>query len=115
MKEPIFEVNRVKASLEGNEVVVAADGQTRTSGWTDPELAPLSGSGDTLTYEFVATPPGGISNPVLTPISATTRTGPLLPPFPTHVVVRAETNEIRVPIESSAYAPPPASEQRPTV
>ncbi len=106
MKKPVFEVTRVRARLEGNEVVVEADGTTRTGGWSDPELAQRPVTGDTLEFDFVATPPSGGSTQAITPISAHARTGPLEPPFPTQVRIFAETNDLSEPIGTGAYAPP---------
>ncbi len=98
MAELIYRVASVAARLEGNEIEVTAHGETRTSGWKNPRLVEADRNGDTLVFEFVADPPDGISNEVITPVQATVRTGPQLPPFPTSVTVRAETNEESAPV-----------------
>lgn len=75
----VLEVTRVAVSyLKSNppQLKIDADGKTNTTGWSKPALIehiyikpPADGIYD---YDFVATPPAGISQPVITPISATT-------------------------------------------
>jgi hypothetical protein len=53
---------------------IEANGEVVSSGWTDPELVPLvyvqPPPDGIYEFEFVAKPPTGISQPVITPIDA---------------------------------------------
>lgn len=108
-KERIYDVTEAYAQLAGNEITVHAKGRTRTSGWTDPELVQLS-LDDELVVEFIARDNGGALQ-VLTPIEVQQTFGPLRPPFPTHVIVVAETNRIRTPVLPTPYATPPSGSE----
>lgn len=103
-KEFVFSVQTAQAWIDGNVLHVVAQGSTRTGGWTDPELVLSVGEN---TFDFVAEPPTLPSTSAITPIEAKYRSGPLEPPFPREVVVRAETNEITAPIGAQPVAPPP--------
>jgi hypothetical protein len=97
-KELVYSVQTVEARIDGNVLHVTAHGTARTGGWTDPELEPSSATGDVQFFRFMATPPSGPATQALTPINAKYQSGPLLPPFPQKVVVKAETNEVEAPI-----------------
>lgn len=97
-KELVYTVNKVEARLDGNVLNVHAWGATRTGGWKDAKLQEQPGTGDEKVFHFVATPPDGPSTDSITPIEAKYVSGPLLPPFPRSVRVKAETNEEKAPI-----------------
>ena len=94
----VYDVNAVTAKLNGNRITVNAQGNVRTGGWTGAKLVRTGKTSTTLTFSFVATPPTGMVTQMITPIAATTITGPLLPPFPTKVKVVAETNSKSVKV-----------------
>lgn len=96
-QQRIFVVTAVEAKLEGNLIAVRALGDTRTGGWTDPQL---DSTNVKTTLAFVATPPSGPSPDALTPIEARTTMGPFDPPFPKVIIVLAETNQLEAKVES---------------
>jgi hypothetical protein len=73
-KKIIYSVKAATAiAISKNLIFISAVGETRTSGWKDPQLDPFiyvqpppDGIQD---FNFVATPPSGVSLPVLTPIA----------------------------------------------
>ena len=99
-KKPVMKVTRVEATMKGNVVTIHATGEVPTTGWKNAVLVPQNGGGpDTLIYRFEAQPPSGITHQTITPIKASKKTGPLLPPFPQKVKVVAETNDMTVDIK----------------
>lgn len=101
-KTKIYKIDSVNLAVSGAaKVKVSAVGKVRTSGWTGAQLVPSSdrkeSAGDgaviTMHYDFVATKPSGVVNPVISPITAET-TLPAPPAGKTiKVIVRSETNE----------------------
>ena len=87
MKAEILKSNPPQLSVE-------ATGTTRTSGWTNPRLEPriyIQPPADGIyVFDFVADRPDGISNPAITPISATNKV--TSPQWAKGVRVVAETN-----------------------
>jgi hypothetical protein len=77
MMAQVYEVTAVDAFFNKTrpvEFVVTAEGTTRTGGYTNPRLerviyvtVPVDGIQD---YDFVATPPSGVSTDQITPIAA---------------------------------------------
>jgi hypothetical protein len=108
-KELVYDVKAVVAiAISQNIVFVAATGDTRTSGWKNPELKPVTyvqpppdGIQD---FSFVATPPMGPYQPVLAPI-ATEYVWLKPPKWLKGVRVSAETNSKTVKIIKRAEAP----------
>jgi hypothetical protein len=75
--QQIFQVDSVTLSLNKKlppDLIVEAEGMCSTSDWKDGELNPyvyITPPADGIQeFDFVATPPTGISRPVLTPIEA---------------------------------------------
>ena len=73
-KELIYSVKSVIAvAVQSKLLLVAATGETRTSGWKNAALDPFmyfTPPADGIQeFNFVATPPTGISIPVLSPIA----------------------------------------------
>lgn len=98
-KQPVTKVTKVVATMHTNIVSTAAEGEVPTTGWSKGELVPeATRLLDTLVYRFVARPPTKVFNPLVSPIKASKKTGPLLPPFPTKVRVIAGTNDMVVDI-----------------
>ncbi|HEX4965253.1 MAG TPA: hypothetical protein VF173_30875 [Thermoanaerobaculia bacterium] len=76
-KELIYNVTDVHLTLNKKnppDLVIDAGGETRTNNWTDPELQPwiyIQPPPDGVyDFDFVAEPPRGPSNDVITPIQA---------------------------------------------
>jgi hypothetical protein len=116
----IFEVTHVtviKASSSPLKLEIHASGFAATSGWTNPKLDPVATPpGDPiLEFNFDATPPDGISLPVLTPIQAATE---VEPPNPVAgVTVIARTNRITIhasQFSSGQFTTHIAGEEHPT-
>jgi hypothetical protein len=116
----IFEVTQVtviKASSSPLKLEIHASGFAATSGWTNPKLDPVATPpGDPiLEFNFDATPPDGISLPVLTPIQAATE---VEPPNPVAgVTVIARTNRITIhasQFSSGQFTTHIAGEEHPT-
>lgn len=82
------------------KLVIFADGLVSSTGWTGGQLvlSDIPVTRDTLALDFIAfPPPGGVVLPVISPI----RAEPFITDFPSgfrFVIVRAQTNQIRVPI-----------------
>lgn len=99
-KELIYSVTSVDLSLNRKlppDLVIDAHGETRSNHWTDPELQPwiyieppLDGVYD---FDFVAQPPSGPSNPVITPIQAQ-HVWKDLPDHVRGIRVHSETNSV---------------------
>lgn len=76
MAELVYQVDKVTLVPTGSPPVhieIKAEGMVSTSGWTNPQLILVDAKPDkdgNLYYDFKATPPGGISLQVLTPIKA---------------------------------------------
>ena len=92
-KKRIYTVKSVTATIDGNVLVIEAQGSVRTGGWKEPELVETASSQDEKVFDFVATPPSGMATQALGRIAVQYRSGPLRPPFPRTVRVKAETNE----------------------
>jgi hypothetical protein len=96
-------VETVKAEIiksNPSQLQVTANGETRTSNWTQIQLQPVvyvrpppDGIQD---YEFIGVPPSGISQPTVTSVSATHVMQK--PAWVIGVRVRAETNARAVKI-----------------
>lgn len=97
MKKAIYRLTAVRIREEGNVLHVDADGEVTSSGWSEPELRLERPTEDAYVLTFVAKPPDGVSQPVILPISASFER-PLTPGLERYVVVRSETNEIRLPL-----------------
>ena len=92
-KKLIYTVKTVTAKIDGNVLVIEARGSVRTGGWKEPELVEAaSSSQDEKVFDFVATPPRGMATQALARIAVQYRSGPLRPPFPRSVRIKAETN-----------------------
>jgi hypothetical protein len=77
----------------GSRADVKAEGQTSSSGWTEPELG-NERVGDGITHlDFLAVAPGASAD-VMTPIS-TTRTF-ILTGEPRDITVHSQTNELSI-------------------
>jgi hypothetical protein len=116
----IFQVTHVtviKVSSSPLKLEIHASGLAATSGWTNPKLDPVATPpGDhILEFAFEATPPDGISLPVLTPIQAATE---VEPPNPiAGVTVIARTNRITIhasQFSSGQFTTHIAGEENPT-
>src|SRR5579863_5794890 len=115
----VTQVSVIKVSSTPLKLEVHASGMAATSGWTDPKLDPVATPpGDPiLEFNFDATPPAGISLPVLTPIQAATE---VEPPNPVAgVTVIARTNRITVHVSQFLSSQQPfttliAGEENPT-
>jgi hypothetical protein len=78
-KQHVYTVTSVELSLIKKlppDLIIEAKGETRSNGWTEPELQPRITIGPppadgVYDFDFVAQPPQGGSNPVITPIAAT--------------------------------------------
>lgn len=76
-KELIYSITSLHLSLNKKnppDLIIDAHGETRSNNWTHPELQPwiyVQPPPDGIyDFDFVAEPPSGISNPVITPIQA---------------------------------------------
>ncbi|MGH1542858.1 MAG: hypothetical protein ACRBHB_20735 [Arenicella sp.] len=75
-KKQLFSISSINLHIlesEPPKLSVSVSGFATTTGWTQPELLPLEkklSADGILDLDFVATPPSGISAPVMTPISA---------------------------------------------
>ncbi|HYR23046.1 MAG TPA: hypothetical protein VEP30_09020 [Chthoniobacterales bacterium] len=111
--DKVMEVDRVAVSyIKTNppQLKIEAEGKTNTGGWTNPRLVervyivpPADGMWE---YDFVATPPSGISTQVITPISAHTVRRDI-PPGMKGVRVHASKNSKDAKLEH------PAAEKKP--
>jgi len=94
----IYSVNDVELAIlksDPPQLSISAKGETRTGGWTNPELVEIiyvtPPADGIYEYEFVATPPDGPSTTALTPIEAET-VRHSIPKELKGVRVKAETN-----------------------
>ena len=98
MQARIFQVDKVDlAQTPKGSAVISASGTVPTSGWRNGELQPriyIAPPRDGLwDWDFVATPPSGVSLQVISPIAA--QTTPFLPPtWFKGVRVHSSTNAI---------------------
>jgi hypothetical protein len=98
----VYRVDSVSAEVESHRLVIAVKGAVRSGGWTKPHLHVLpqkAAEGDTLSVEFLATPPGEGAAVIqaLLPVSA--RVKARLPRYATtKVTVRAQSNQVTASI-----------------
>lgn len=100
----VMSVDEVRLSydpLQPAVLVIRASGTTRTGGWVRPKLRPAEISPEGVRgFEFVAEAPTGPVIQVLMPIEAVA-TLDSVPEGVREIVVRAETNEMRVAVPAS--------------
>lgn len=106
--QKVYNVERVSVDRSAQtpyRVILSADGQTRTDGWTRIRLVPVGFNDLTGEYKFElkGDSPEGVGAAVMTPVSATyTMTG--APMNLKSVTVRTETNAIT---QTTFGTPPP--------
>ena len=100
----IMKVNEVKVNIlplqkQSPFLYISAQGEVSSTGWQVPQLVPV----DTdcpksfKCFEFVAKPPTGVTNPVITPVSADYKLENW--EHVKKIKVIAKTNSITVPVE----------------
>jgi hypothetical protein len=118
-KELIYSVTSVRLSLNKKlppDLIIEADGETRSNGWTNAELQPwiyLQPPPDGIwAFDFVAEPPSGPSNPVITPIQASPYVWEDLPSEVRGIRVHSETNSVTEHLKAKAGVGAPAETVR---
>ena len=101
--KPIYKVDSVAASIHGNRLTIIAAGAVSTGGWSKARLRLKPGhraEGDTLEFQFLATPPAPDAMVIqaLIPVGTTLTTK--LPPYGvTQIKVDADTNSATAEIK----------------
>lgn len=98
---PVYRVTDASEAVVKNRLVVTAQGEVRSGGWTKPQLRIAKNhipESDTWTIEFVATPPlpDEVVTQAIAPIKATA-TLPRPPYGTVKLKIDAETNSIVIP------------------
>jgi hypothetical protein len=104
-KELIYSITSVRLALNRKnppDLIIDADGETRSNNWTNPELQPwvyIQPPPDGIwDFDFVAEPPSRPSNPVIVPIQAQ-HVWKDLPPEVRGIRVHSETNSVTAYLE----------------
>lgn len=108
----VYQVNRVDLSILLScppQLHIWAKGEAASNGWTNPQLVPfiyIEPPADGIyDFEFVADPPQGPDNPVITPIEAT-YIWPDFPDWLKGVRVHSATNAIVARLEGAKQEKP---------
>jgi hypothetical protein len=95
MKKFISKLTKLTYQLSSpNRATLLVEGETPTSGWTEPELGNERVGDGILHLDFLGKPPDGMAGQVITPVS--TKHDLLLGPQPQDVTVHSASNELSV-------------------